>query len=112
METFVTFENPRVKMVIPGGPLHDDKIEVLSGMDLYKVNAAASEAVKNAHIDGGVPVLELTLPQMSANSFGALAYFFKRSCAISSIISGVSPFGQPGVEAYKNNIYAILGMKK
>ena len=112
METFVTFEGPRVKMQIPSGTLHDDKIGALSGMDLYKVNAAASEAVKKAHIGGGVPVMELMLPKMTANSFGALAYFFKRSCAISSIISGVSPFGQPGVEAYKNNIYEILGMTK
>jgi glucose-6-phosphate isomerase len=112
METFVTFENPRIKLEIPGGDLHDDKIGALSGMSLHKVNAAASEAVKKAHIDGGVPVLELALPSLSAESFGALAYFFKRSCAISALISGVCPFGQPGVEAYKNNIYAILGMKK
>ena len=110
METFVTFEHPRVNPVIPGGPLHDDRIASLAGLDLNKVNASASEAVKNAHIYGGVPVLELRLPALSAASFGALAYFFKRTCAISSLISGVNPFGQPGVEAYKKNLYAILGL--
>ena len=112
METFVTFEKPRVKLEIPSGSLHDDKIGPLSGVGMYTVNAAASEAVKKAHIDGGVPVLELLLPSLSAESFGALAYFFKRSCAVSSLLSGVCPFGQPGVEAYKNNLYAILKMKK
>lgn len=110
METFVTFEQPRVKLEIPGGTIHDDKIGTLAGMDINKVNQSASEAVKKAHIDGGVPVLELLAPALSARSFGALTYFFERSCAISALISGVNPFGQPGVEAYKKNLFAILGL--
>ena len=110
METFVSFGQPRVNMEIPGGPLHDDRIAPLAGLDLHKVNQSASEAVKKAHIDGGVPVIELHAPSLSAASFGALAYFFKRSCAVSALISGVNPFGQPGVEAYKKNLYAILGL--
>ena len=112
METFVTFDEPRVNPVIPGGPLHDDKIAALAGLDLHMVNQSASEAVKKAHIDGGVPVTELFLPRLSAASFGALVYFFERSCAVSALISGVNPFGQPGVEAYKKNLYAILGLNK
>lgn len=110
LETFVSFAQPRVNPQIPGGPLHDDKIASLAGLDLNTINRSASEAVKKAHIDGGVPVLELCLPALSAASFGALAYFFERSCAISSLISGVNPFGQPGVEAYKKNLFAILGL--
>jgi glucose-6-phosphate isomerase len=110
METFVTFEKPRLNPVIPGGDIHVDKIAKLAGMDMDKINKSASEAVKKAHIDGGVPVMELLVPSLSAASFGALAYFFKRSCAISSLISGVNPFGQPGVEAYKKNLFAILGI--
>ena len=110
METFVTFEKPRENPLIPGGALHVDKIASLAGMDMDKINKAASNAVKKAHIDGGVPVMELVAPSLSAESFGALAYFFKRSCAISSLISGVNPFGQPGVEAYKKNLFAILGI--
>jgi len=109
-ETFVTFNESRVKSVIPVGELHKDKISTIAGFDMFKINASASEAVKKAHIDGGVPVLELFLPVLSAASFGALAYFFMRSCAISSLISGVNPFGQPGVEAYKKNLFAILGL--
>jgi len=110
METFVSFAEPRSNPVIPGGPLHDDKISHIAGLDMNTVNRSASEAVKKAHIDGGVPVIELNAPSLSAASFGALAYFFKRSCAISSLISGVNPFGQPGVEAYKKNLFAILGL--
>jgi len=110
METFVSFAQPRANPGIPSGPLHDDRIGAIAGLDLHTVNRSASEAVKKAHIDGGVPVLELCIPSLSAASFGALAYFFKRSCAVSSLISGVNPFGQPGVEAYKKNLFAILGL--
>ena len=110
METFVSFDEPRVNPVIPGGPLHSDKIASLAGLDLHTINTSASKAVKKAHIDGGVPVLELRAPHMSAFSFGALTYFFERSCAVSALVSGVNPFGQPGVEAYKKNLFAILGL--
>ena len=110
LETFVTFKDPRVNPIVPGGPLHSDKISAITGFDMNKINVSASEAVKKAHIDGGVPVLELNLPKLSASSFGALAYFFMRSVAVSALISGVNPFGQPGVEAYKKNLFAILGL--
>ena len=112
METFVSFEESRASLKIPAGPLHDDKIGPISGFDLHMVNSSASAAVKRAHIEGGVPIIELIAPNMSAGSFGALAYFFMRSCAVSAIISGVNPFGQPGVEAYKKNLFAILGLSK
>ncbi|MDR2568727.1 MAG: glucose-6-phosphate isomerase [Oscillospiraceae bacterium] len=109
-ETFVSFKEPRMNPTIPGGALHDDKISAIAGFDMHKVNSSASDAVVKAHIDGGVPVLELCLPKLSAASFGALAYFFMRSCAVSALVSGVNPFGQPGVEAYKKNLFAILGL--
>ena len=110
LETFVSFNEPRTNPSIPGGTIHSDKISSIEGFVMHKINASASEAVKKAHIDGGVPVLELNLPKLSAASFGALAYFFMRSCAVSALISGVNPFGQPGVEAYKKNLFAILGL--
>jgi len=110
METFVSFEKSRQNLMIPDGSLHSDKISPIAGMDLHKVNKSALQAVKKAHISGGVPVIELCVSEFSAASFGALAYFFMRSCAISALISGVNPFGQPGVEAYKKNLYTILGL--
>ena len=112
IETIVTFDSPRTDPLIPSGSLHDDKITSLAGLGLHKINQSASAAVKKAHIDGGVPVIELHMPIISAGSFGALTYFFMRSCAISARICGVTPFGQPGVEAYKNNLFAILGLTK
>ena len=108
METLVTFEKSRDNPTIPGGDIHVDRIAPLAGVTMEKINQSASKAVKKAHIDGGVPVMEITLSSLSAESFGALAYFFQRSCAISSLISGVNPFGQPGVEEYKKNLFAIL----
>ena len=110
METFVSFGQPRQNPVIPGGEMHVDKISQIAGLDLHKMNNYAAMAVKDAHIDGGVPVIELCVSERSAASFGALAYFFMRSCAVSAIISGVNPFGQPGVEAYKKNLFSILGL--
>ena len=110
METFFSFEEPRINPVIPGGPLHDDRISAITELDMHTINRSASKAVKDAHIDGGVPVIELCAPSLCEASFGALVYFFERSCAISSLISGVNPFGQPGVEAYKKNLFAILGL--
>ena len=68
LETFVSFKESRVNPKIPGGSIHDDKISTIAGFDMNKINASASEAVKKAHIDGGVPVLELNLPKLSAAS--------------------------------------------
>ena len=110
METFVSFDTSRADTAVPGGKIHLDKIKAIEGLDMHTINASAQKAVKKAHIDGKVPVLELSLPMLTAASFGALAYFFMRSCAISSLISGVNPFGQPGVEAYKKNLFSILGL--
>ena len=110
LETFMLFDSPRKNPIIPKGLLHDDAISVIAGRGLHEVNSSAATAVKAAHIDGGVPVIEISAPVMSASSFGAIAYFFQRSCAVSSLISGVIPFGQPGVEAYKKNLFSILGL--
>ncbi|MCL2628729.1 MAG: glucose-6-phosphate isomerase [Oscillospiraceae bacterium] len=109
-ETFVSLKSSRSSLNVPSGSIHSDKIATIEGFDMHKINCSAFDAVKKAHIDGGVPALELCLPSLSAASFGALAYFFMRSCAVSSLISGVNPFGQPGVEAYKKNLFAILGL--
>ena len=73
------------------------------------VNKKASQAVAIAHVDGGVPNLSVTVSKISAYNFGALVYFFEKACGISGYLLGVNPFNQPGVEAYKKNMFALLG---
>ncbi len=111
-ETFVTIDKPRSKLRIPTDGDIDDGLHTLAGRELLTVNSAASKAVKKAHIDGGIPVIELYVPEASARSFGALVQFFEMSCAVSALLMQVNPFDQPGVEAYKKNLCAILGLEK
>jgi glucose-6-phosphate isomerase len=112
LETFVTIEKTNAMLRIPRDDTVDDGLASLSGREIQTLNQAAVQAVKAAHIDGGVPVIELRIPVMSAYWFGALVQFFELACAASAVISGVNPFDQPGVEAYKKNMYAILGLQK
>jgi len=75
------------------------------------VNRTALEATAKAHTDGGVPCMRLDILAVTAASVGNLFYFFEVACAVSAYISGVYPFDQPGVEAYKKNMFAMLGKK-
>jgi glucose-6-phosphate isomerase len=111
-ETFVSIEKTKSMLRVPRDDSLDDGLASLSGKEIKTLNRAAFDAVKAAHIDGGVPVIELRVPETSAYYFGALAQFFELSCAVSALISKVNPFDQPGVEAYKKNMYAILGLEK
>ena len=81
----------------------------VSGKTLHEVNANAFKATMLAHVDGGVPNIILEIADRSAYTFGWLVYFFELACAISGYTLGVNPFNQPGVESYKNNMYALLG---
>jgi glucose-6-phosphate isomerase len=112
LETIVTIEKTKSVLRVPRDDSVNDGLNTLSGKEIWELNRAAKDAVKAAHIDGGVPVVELTVPEMTAYHFGALAQFFEMSCAVSALISKVNPFDQPGVEAYKKNMYAILGLEK
>ena len=78
-------------------------------MDLDLVKKTAMQATLLAHVDGGVPNILIELKDRSAHSLGFLLYFFELACAISGYILGVNPFNQPGVEAYKKNMFALLG---
>ena len=109
-ETFVSIDKPRSTICIPEDRSLNDGLDALAGSNVKTLNDAALTATKKAHIDGGVPVLELAVPDFSAHSFGALVQFFEISCAVSALLSGVNPFDQPGVEAYKKNLYEILGL--
>ena len=81
----------------------------LAGQDVDFVNRTAMRGTILAHLDGGVPVLQLRMPARSAGHLGELFYFFEFACGVSGYILGVNPFDQPGVESYKKNMFALLG---
>ena len=108
-ETTLNVKNPGVSFKIPGDEANVDGLNFLAGCELDYVNKSAMLATLIAHNDGGVPNIVLDLDDRSAYSFGYLVYFFEFACAISGYMLGVNPFNQPGVEAYKKNMFALLG---
>ena len=107
IETFVVLDGGEPKLPIPEGG-NEDELGYLAGRDISEVNQAAYQAVSLAHRDGGVPNQTVHLSELTAHSLGALLYFFERACGISGYLMGVNPFNQPGVEAYKKNMFGIL----
>ncbi len=108
-ETVISVENNPVSYPIPHDPANIDGLNFLSGMDLNLVKKTAMQATLLAHVDGGVPNILIELSDRSAHSLGFLLYFFELACAVSGYLLGVNPFNQPGVEAYKKNMFALLG---
>ncbi len=108
-ETVVWVKDTGVSQPIPYDPENIDGLNFLSGKDLNYVNDMARQGTLFAHIDGGVPNIVLELESRTARSLGYMIYFFEKACAISGYLLGVNPFDQPGVEAYKKNMFALLG---
>ena len=108
-ETVLNIENTGYTLEIPFDKENVDGLNFLAGMDLNKVNKTAMQGTLLAHVDGGVPNIVLDLEDKSEHSLGYLIYFFELACAISGYVLGVNPFDQPGVEAYKKNMFALLG---
>ena len=109
METFLSFDEPAVKVEVPFSEENGDGLNYVAGKEYRQVYAAAQEGVKRAHIKGGVPCMEISAPKQDEESLGALIYFFEAACGISGYMEGVNPFDQPGVEEYKKNMFALLG---
>ena len=109
METVVSFDTFRRDITVPETVDDVDGLNYLVGKGLEGINKVAKQATNEAHIAGGVPVMEICLPDMSDTAFGHLAYFFQFACGLSGLLQGVNPFDQPGVEAYKNNMFRLLG---
>ena len=109
LETFVKVENACSALTIPTDEQNGDGLNFLAGKDLTWANHQALAATALAHMDGGVPNMTLTLPNRSARTFGELVAFYELGCGISGYMLGVNPFDQPGVEAYKVNMFALLG---
>ena len=108
-ETVVFFDKSRACVKVPSDAENLDGLNYLADRELSYINEKAMEATKAAHMDGGVPVTELRLPEISEEAVGALIYFFEFACGVSGYLSGVNPFNQPGVEAYKKNMFHLLG---
>ena len=108
-ETAILVDAPRKDITIEANDDNLDGLNFLSGKTLDYVNLQAAQGTALAHTDGGVPNLAVRVPELNAYNFGKLVYFFEMACAISGYILGVNPFDQPGVEAYKKNMFALLG---
>ncbi|BBW97370.1 glucose-6-phosphate isomerase [Geobacillus icigianus] len=108
-ETVLKLEEPRHELIIEAEENDLDGLNYLTGKTVDFVNTKAFEGTLLAHTDGGVPNLVITLPKLDEYTFGYLVYFFEKACAMSGYLLGVNPFDQPGVEAYKKNMFALLG---
>ena len=108
-ETVIRFEQTRGKLLIPTDPDNVDGLNFLAGKDLAFVAEQALRGTILAHVDGGVPNILITLPAIRADVVGWLIYFFEYVCGLSGYLLQVNPFDQPGVEAYKKNMFALLG---
>ena len=109
METIVSFDEPCRGFTIPFEMGDPDGLNYLAGKELAGICNTAAEAVKAAHISGGVPNIGISVPARDEAGFASLVCFFELACAISGYMSGVNPFDQPGVEAYKKNMFKMLG---
>ncbi len=107
-ETVISVAQPNYKVEIPKDEADLDGLNFLSGKRVDFVNKMAELGTQLAHVDGGVPNLRIELPELNAYYLGQLLYFFEKACGISGYILGVNPFDQPGVEAYKKNMFALL----
>lgn len=108
-ETVLSIEDDEEKMVINQESDNADGLNFLAGKTLDEVNKKAMQGTVLAHMDGGTPNLIIKLPKLDAFNLGYLLYFWEKACGISGYLLGVNPFDQPGVEAYKKNMFALLG---
>ncbi len=108
METIISVAAPDNKVVIEPDAENLDGLNYLAGKRISEVNRMAELGVQLAHVDGGVPNIRIEIPKVDARTIGGLFYFFEKACGISGYMLGVNPFDQPGVEAYKKNMFALL----
>ena len=108
-ETVVSVENPEHTLLFPHDEENLDGLNFLSGKRVDEVNKMAELGTRLAHVDGGVPNIRVCIDRLDAYNLGQLIYFFEKACGISGLVLGVNPFNQPGVEAYKKNMFALLG---
>ena len=108
-ETVVDFATPAADLTVEEDPENLDGLNFLSGMAMRQINRRAMQGTILAHTRGGVPNLVLEVPAINEEEYGYMVYFFMLACGVSGYLLGVNPFDQPGVEAYKKNMFALLG---
>ena len=107
-ETVISVETPNEKLLFPHDDENLDGLNFLEGKRVDEVNKMAELGTRLAHVDGGVPNILVNVPELNAYYLGQLIYFFEKACGISGLFEEVNPFNQPGVEAYKKNMFALL----
>ena len=107
-ETVISIEQPNKQMLFPEDEENLDGLNFLAGKRVDDVNKMAELGTRLAHVDGGVPNIRISVPELNEYYLGQLIYFFEIGCGISGNVLGVNPFNQPGVEAYKKNMFALL----
>jgi glucose-6-phosphate isomerase len=108
-ETVIHIQKSKHLLSVPSDEADLDGLNYLAGKTLHQINDMAALGTTLAHIDGEVPNLDIFLPAIDERSLGELIYFFEFACGLSGYLLGINPFNQPGVEAYKNNMFALLG---
>lgn len=108
-ETFLSTAKSKTPVIVPNDEQNADSLNYLAGKELAYINRQALMATAKAHLDGGVPNLEIIIDKQDEEHFGRLVYFFETACAVSGYILDVNPFNQPGVEEYKKNMFKLLG---
>lgn len=108
-ETVVSVAEPKHTLAVGRDPEDLDGLNYLAGKRVGEICHLAEQGVKAAHMDGGVPNIKVVMPEIDEYWLGSLLYFFEKACAISGYMLGVNPFDQPGVEAYKRNMFRLLG---
>jgi glucose-6-phosphate isomerase len=107
-ETVISVEKPEHALVVPEDAANLDRLNYMAGKRIDHVNKMAELGTILAHLDGGVPNIRISVPRLREYHLGQLLYFFENACGISGYMLGVNPFNQPGVEAYKRNMFALL----
>lgn len=108
-ETVLSIQQSRFQVPIPEDAGNLDKLNYLLGKSIQEINLTAEEGTRMAHVDGKVPNLRIIVPKIDENNLGQLIYFFEFSCALGGYLLDINPFDQPGVEAYKKNMFRLLG---
>ncbi len=111
-ETVISVEKSNHTVAIPWDEQNIDKLNYLQDKPIHEINLTAETGTRMAHIDGGVPNLRIVIPSITEENLGELIYFFEISCAVGCYLLQINPFNQPGVEAYKKNMFRLLGKEQ